>query len=93
MGGLPFFYFLGELHFHERLGSSPGGERLSIGCGRVGGGLRSGPMTWVAFVNVYQGQGCGSVDYDGGVEEGVEGIVEERSLDWGVWGSFREVGV
>ena len=43
--------------------------------------------------NDYQDQGYESVDYEEGVEEGVEGIVEERSLDWGVWGSFREVGV
>ena len=36
--------------------------------------------------NGYQGQGCGSVDCEGGVEDEVEGIVGERSLDWGVGG-------
>ena len=35
-------------------------------------------------INGDQGQGCGSVDCEKGVEEGVEGVVEERGLDW--WG-------
>ena len=34
-------------------------------------------------INGDQGQGCGSVDCEGGVEDEVEGIVGERGFDWG----------
>ena len=58
----------------------------SVLAGESRGGLHSGPRPWCVVGNGYQGQGCGSVDCEGVMEEGTEDILREGVLDWGSGG-------